>query len=303
MNIPMTFSIVAVDQENKEVGFAIASCAWNAGMVCRAKPEIGAMASQAQGRLFLLDAFFEQLEKNKSLEDIMAHFRVIDEGIESRQIGMITFAGESFAFTGENCPFWAGHKTGKNYSCQGNILVGPEVIDNMVAAFESTKGTLTARLFAALKAGDDAGGDARGKQSAKLFVCRVSGGMIGDGIITNFTIEDNNEPVREIGRLLAVENNLRTLYGFYGQLQKAESNSDKVKVLDQAAEFLKDKEEARYIDIFEELATTYFQLGANEKAVTYFRKYLKIAPRMVQSFKQHAKKIGLPDDLLQAILK
>jgi len=299
----MTFSIVAVDQENKEIGFAIASCAWNAGMVCRAKPETGAIASQAQGRLFLLDAFFEQLKKNKSLEEIMAHFREIDEGIENRQIGMVTFADESFAFTGENCTIWAGHKIGKNYSCQGNILVGPEVIANMTAAFESTQGTLTARLFAALKAGDDAGGDARGKQSAKLYVCKVTGGMLGDGIITNYTIEDHDEPVQEIGRLLAVENNFRTLNGFYGLLQKAETNLDKIKVLDQAAEFLKDKEDARYIDIFEEVATTYLQLGATDKAITYFRKYLKIAPKMVRAFEQLAKKLDLPDDLLQAILK
>ncbi len=299
----MTFSIVAVDQEKKEVEFAIASCAWNAGMVCLAKPEIGAMASQAQGRLFLLDAFFEQLEQKKSVEEIMVHFREIDEGIESRQIGMVIFTGESFGFTGENCTIWAGHKTGNNYSCQGNILVGPEVINNMAAAFESTQGTLTEKLYAALKAGDDAGGDARGKQSAKLYVCRVSGGMLGDGIITNYTIEDHNEPVKEIGRLLSVENNLRTLYGFYGQLQKAESNSDKIKVLDQAAEFLKDKEEARYIDIFEEVATSYYQLGETNKAVTYFRKYLKIAPKMVRAFRQTAKKMDLPDDLLQAILK
>ncbi|NHJ86051.1 MAG: DUF1028 domain-containing protein [Asgard group archaeon] len=298
----MTFSIVAIDKENKEVGFAIASCAWNAGMVCRAKPEVGAMASQAQGRLFLLDVFFEQLNENKSLEKIMAHFREIDEGIESRQIGMVTFAGGSFGFTGKNCPFWAGHKTGKNYSCQGNILVGPEVIDGMVSAFESTAGSLTAKLYAALKAGDDAGGDARGKQSAKLFICKTEGGMIGDGIITNYTIEDHDEPVKEIGRLLSVENNLRILYGFYGQLQKAETKEEKIKILDQAADFLKDKQEARYIDIFEELASIYFELGEIEKAILHFKIYLKIAPRMVQSFKEYAEKIGLPDKVLHAIL-
>lgn len=215
----MTYSIVAIDKKEKEVGFAIASCAWNSGFVCQAEKEEGAMASQAQGRTLLLSVFFEQLKENKTVEHIMEHFREIDDGIENRQIGIATYKGETIAFTGENCPYWAGHKTGKDYACQGNILVGPEVIQKMTLAFENTEGSLMERLFAALQAGDNAGGDARGKQSARLLV-KKKGARADSDILIDIAIEDHDEPVRELGRILEVYKNLQIFQGFYSELKK-----------------------------------------------------------------------------------
>ena len=162
----MTFSIVAIDKENKEVGFAIASCCWNTGLVCRAKVEMGAIASQASGNIGFLRMFFDKVEFGRSLEETLEHFKNNDDCFETRQVGMITFKGEMQAITGSDCNEYAGHRTGDDYSIQGNTLVGPEVIEDMVAAFEGTEGQLMDRLYAALRAGDDAGGDARGKQSA-----------------------------------------------------------------------------------------------------------------------------------------
>ena len=219
----MTFSIVAIDKKNKEVGFAIASCAWNAGLVCRAEPEVGVIASQAQGNIVFLKEFFEQLEKKKSLEEIMHHFKEIDEKIEHRQIGMVTFKGDSFSFTGEKNAYWAGHKTGKDYACQGNILVGSEVIEQMSSAFEKTDGSLTERLYAALKAADEAGGDSRGKQSARLLVKKIGARKDISDVLIDITIEDHAEPVKEVGRILDVRNNLNRLYAFYGELHKTEN--------------------------------------------------------------------------------
>jgi uncharacterized Ntn-hydrolase superfamily protein len=298
----MTFSIVAIDKKNKEVGFAIASCCWNAGLVCAAEPEIGAIASQAQGNLKFLSEFFLQLEQKKSLEEILAHFKETDEGIENRQIGMITFEGEVLAFSGKNNSDWAGHKTGKNYSCQGNILVGPEVVDNMSAAFEKTKGTLKEKLLAALVAGNNAGGDARGKQSARLLVKKIGAGVRGSNIEVDITIEDHDDPVKELERILNVRNSLMRLYQNYGAFQKAESKEQKIAILEEALEFLADKKETRYMDIWTSLGTEFMKLGETEKAIDIFRTTIEINPNMrkvlANSFPEET-----PKEVLEQIMK
>jgi uncharacterized Ntn-hydrolase superfamily protein len=131
----MTFSIVAIDRQERETGFAIASCAWNSIQVGLAKADIGSIVSQAVGNRVFRDLFFEKLGENKSLEEILEHFREIDDNIEKRQVGMITMDGRSLSFTGEKCAHWAGHRIGGDYACQGNILVGSEVIDAMTKSF------------------------------------------------------------------------------------------------------------------------------------------------------------------------
>jgi len=123
----MTFSIVAIDKQKKELGFAISSCAFNSGLVCQAEAEIGVIASQAYGNLAFLPLFFEKLGEKKTLRSILIDFKKTDTEIEYRQIGMITSEGEKLAFTGKKCSFWCGHKTGEDYSCQGNILVGSKI--------------------------------------------------------------------------------------------------------------------------------------------------------------------------------
>ncbi|HUU78734.1 MAG TPA: DUF1028 domain-containing protein [candidate division Zixibacteria bacterium] len=300
----MTFSIVAIDKNEKEVGFAIASCAWNAGIVCRAETEKGTIASQAQGNLLFHSVFFKQINENKSLEQIMTHFREIDERIESRQIGMITFKGESFAFTGENCTFWAGHKIGKDYACQGNILVGPEVIEEMTSAFEKTNGSLKEKLFAALQAGDNTGGDARGKQSARLLVKKKGGGARGaSDIVIDIIIEDHEEPVQEIGRILGVHKNLDTLYGYYAQLQKAEGEEEKLLILEKAGKFLQGKEKARHHDFWLGIGYAYLEIGKNKEAIYYFKKALEISPKTIAIYEKSAQEGKLPEEIVKALLE
>ena len=164
----MTFSIVAVDRNTDESGFAISSCSWDSGMVGRTDAGKGAVVSQARGITLLRDEFFKKTGEGFDISSIMNYFREIDEDIEYRQLGMITQSEPGFSFTGENCTKHAGHRTGKDYAIQGNLLVSEKVLDNMAEAFENTTGSIIERLYAALKAGDEAGGDARGKVSSRL---------------------------------------------------------------------------------------------------------------------------------------
>ena len=121
----MTFSIVAVDRQAEEVGFAIASCNWDARRVCMARAETGAIASQGSGNQDLLPRFFEKLGAGQEPGAILDGFRASDEGIEKRQVGLISFDGTGAAHTGAACMPWAGHRIGDGYTCQGNILAGP----------------------------------------------------------------------------------------------------------------------------------------------------------------------------------
>jgi uncharacterized Ntn-hydrolase superfamily protein len=297
----MTFSIVAVDRENKEVGFAIASCCWNSGAVCRAEPETGAIASQASGNLSFLPLFFDKLKERMSLNDILNHFREVDEDIETRQVGMITLEGEKLAFTGDKCDSWAGHKTGENYSCQGNTLVGMEVIENMVTAFEETKGPLIDKLYAALQAGDDAGGDARGKQSARLQVLK-NGRRSGSDVLIDITIEDNPEPIKEIRRILDVRSMLIDGYQLFIEFSNA-ADEDKPGILEKIEKFLEDKTECRYSDFWTGLGAMYYEIGNMEKAVKTFRKSLEISPALIKSLKGNAEKGLLPKELADLIFE
>jgi len=125
----MTFSIAAIDKQKKETGFAIASCSWDSGRVGLAEASVGSIVSQARGNMAFRNLFFEKVDHDMSLEQILAYFKEIDEEIESRQVGMITLDGEALSFTGKKCAYWAGHQVGEDFACQGNILVGPEVIE------------------------------------------------------------------------------------------------------------------------------------------------------------------------------
>src|SRR5262245_25995081 len=178
--VASTFSIVAYDPEAKEWGVAVASKYLAVGSaVPFAKAGVGAVATQSEVNVALGPKGLELLAKEKSAEDVLKEVLDDDRGKDFRQLGIVDAKGKTATFTGPKCQPWAGGKTGENYACQGNILAGPEVIDKMVEAFESSKGRPAWRLMDALKAGDDAGGDKRGKQSAAILVVRERGGPNG----------------------------------------------------------------------------------------------------------------------------
>ncbi|MGY5853195.1 MAG: DUF1028 domain-containing protein [Candidatus Thorarchaeota archaeon] len=275
----MTFSIVAVDRENKEAGFAIASCFWNAGQVGFAKADAGAIVSQARGNWSFIPLFFEKLEEKMSLEDILEHFRSTDEDFESRQVGMVSFQGDAVTFTGKDC-FQPNQRSGRDYACQGNILARPEVIDRMAEAFENTEGSLAERFYSALQAGDDAGGDMRGKMSARVWVVKNRNNPLTDTLI-DFTVEDHPEPVREIGRLIELRKNLYATWGMMEAASKLEGVEQET-ALSELESFLEDKVDRAYLDFHSFLAETYLERNQREKAIAAYRTVKAISPRMVE---------------------
>jgi uncharacterized Ntn-hydrolase superfamily protein len=294
----MTFSIVAVDREEGETGFAISSCSYDSGRVGRTKAGVGSIVSQAKSNTAFLDVFFEKRGEGYSLDQILTHFMEIDEEMEHRQVGMITLDGEAISFTGEKCFRWAGHRVGDDYACQGNILVGPEVVERMTDAFTATEGALYDRLYQALKAGDDAGGDARGKQSARLAVVKRDGGWGGTDVVVDISVENHVEPVKELGRILQAGKDTLRCRSIVGELDHA-LGKDKSVALRNLEEFLESHADRAYIDAWMELGIAQLEMGLKEKAVETFRKYLKISPGMAPFIRGLVAEGRLPEEILE----
>jgi uncharacterized Ntn-hydrolase superfamily protein len=198
-----TFSIVAYDPETNEWGIAVASKYLAVGSaVSWAKAGVGAVATQASVNVLLGNASLELMGKGKNAKETLDELIKADSGREIRQIGVVDKNGMTANYTGAKCNPWAGAKTGKNYTCQGNLLTGPEVLDSMAKGFEETKGSLGVRLLFSLAAGEKAGGDKRGKQSAALLVVKPNGGpnSLGDRWL-DFRVDDHPNPIDELIRV------------------------------------------------------------------------------------------------------
>lgn len=198
-----TFSIVAYDPETNEWGIAVASKYLAVGSaVSWAKAGVGAVATQASVNVLLGNASLELMGKGKNAKETLDELIKADSGREIRQIGVVDKNGMTANYTGAKCNPWAGAKAGKNYTCQGNLLTGPEVLDSMAKGFEETKGSLGVRLLFSLAAGEKAGGDKRGKQSAALLVVKPNGGpnSLGDRWL-DFRVDDHPNPIDELIRV------------------------------------------------------------------------------------------------------
>jgi uncharacterized Ntn-hydrolase superfamily protein len=199
-----TFSIVAYDPEKKELGVAVASKYLAVGSVVPwAKAGVGAVATQASVNATFGSRGLELLAEGKSPEEVVKTLTDADKGKDARQVGVIDAKGEVAAFTGPKCNPWAGHKTGKLYTCQGNILASEAVVNDMAKAFEEATGPLAWRLMAALEAAEKAGGDKRGKQSAAILVVRDKAGpnAFNDRYV-DLRVDDHEDPIPELARIL-----------------------------------------------------------------------------------------------------
>jgi len=199
-----TFSIVAADPETGELGVAVASRFFSVGSVVPwAKADIGAVATQSFANTTFGWRGIDLMEKGATPEEIIKILLRNDEDPERRQVGIVSADGRSATYTGAKCLPWAGGRHGKNYAVQGNILAGEAVVAAMEKTFLETKGTLADRIYAALLAGDEQGGDARGKQSAALIIVKDKAGYGGytDRAI-DIRVDDHAEPFKELGRLL-----------------------------------------------------------------------------------------------------
>jgi len=204
-----TFSIVGFDPATGDVGVAVASKFLGVGSVVPyVKAGVGAVATQSNANPAYGPEGLELLASGKSAKEVVDALVAKDERPNSRQVGIVDAKGNTAAFSGPGCGVWAGHVTGHNWTAQGNLLAGEDVVKMMGAGFDEARkvegSELADWLLAALKAGDDVGGDKRGKQSAALMVARAGGGYNGNDRYIDLRVEDLAEPIPELTRILEV---------------------------------------------------------------------------------------------------
>lgn len=198
-----TFSIVAVDLETGEIGVAVQSKIVGVGSIVPvAQAGVGAIATQSFANVRYGPSGLRALKLGIPPRNSLDLLTIDDPHRESRQVGMIDAEGNAANFTGSECHGWAGGHVGEQYSVQGNILAGPEVVEAMAEAFEETKGVLAERLIASLRAGQEAGGDRRGRQSAALLIVREGWGYGGlDDKFRDIRVDEHETPIEELDRV------------------------------------------------------------------------------------------------------
>jgi len=201
-----TFSIVACDPNENAWGVAVASKFPAVGAVVPwARAGAGAVATQALCKMSFGPDGLALMAQGKSAQETLSALLANDPGAVDRQVGLVDSQGGAAAHTGQRCYAWAGHKIGAGFTCQGNILTGPETLEAMADTFTATSGELADRLVAALLAGDTVGGDRRGKQAAAVIVVRPNSSYGGDtDRYLDLRVDDAPEPVQELQRLLGV---------------------------------------------------------------------------------------------------
>ncbi len=204
---PATFSIAAADPATGEVGVAVASRFFAVGTVVPwARAGVGAVATQASANTSFGPNGLDLIARGATAEEALKVLLRGDEGRDRRQVGLVTATGDSATFTGPGCNSWAGGRRGPSYAVQGNILTGEAVVIAMEKSFLGSAGRpLAERLLAALAAGDAAGGDSRGRQSAALLICRAKGGYNGfTDRAVDVRVDDHADPFRELTRLVGM---------------------------------------------------------------------------------------------------
>lgn len=271
-----TFSIVACDTAAGVWGVAVASRFFAVGSVVPwARGEVGAIATQAQGNTTFGPRGLDLLERGLTAEETMAVLLRDDPGQERRQVGIVDRNGGSVSHTGTDCLAWAGGKTGFGYACQGNILTGPEVVDAMARTFEATPGFLGDRLLAALDAGEAAGGDSRGKQSAALKLAAVGQGYAGfNDVLCDIRVDDHAEPFQELRRIYNVWRPGNLIQEGYRHVEHAEY--DRAIACGEAAAKL-DPESGQP---FYHLACYYSRAGKAEQAMHYLLWAFQLDPKL-----------------------
>jgi uncharacterized Ntn-hydrolase superfamily protein len=201
----MTFSIVGFDPESRSWGVAVASRFLAVGAVVPwGRAGAGAVATQASANLSYGPHGLDLMAGGRSADEVIAELTGADDEREHRQVGVVDARGRGASFTGGSCLDWAGGEAGDGYAVQGNVLAGPQVVQALARAWQDSAGrSLERRLLAGLTAGDEAGGDRRGRQGAALRVWREGaayGGVLD--IAIDLRVDDHRAPVGELGRLL-----------------------------------------------------------------------------------------------------
>jgi len=204
----MTFSIVARDPATGQLGVAVATCALAVGRAAPwARAGVGAVATQALSQRGYGPRLLDRLAAGDAAEQALDRLLAEDQDADQRQVAVVGPAGASAAWTGVGCLSACGHRTGADSSAQGNMLASRSVVPSVAEGYAEASGDLAARLVGALRAGDTAGGDLRGRQSAALIV--VSGNRDDeapwDGVLVDLRVDDAADPVGELERLLRLQ--------------------------------------------------------------------------------------------------
>jgi uncharacterized Ntn-hydrolase superfamily protein len=199
-----TFSIVARDSSAGELGMAVQSKALATGSrTITIKGGVAAIAHQSQSNPMYGTVGLELLAAGMLPQQALDTMLRSDEGRETRQVAIIDAAGRTAVWTGSEALDWKGHRCGRDFCAQGNILTGPEVVEALARSFESSTGPLAERLVTALDAGQSAGGDARGMQAAALIIAKPLAGAAGFGDrVIDLRVDDHRMPIVELRRLL-----------------------------------------------------------------------------------------------------
>lgn len=205
-----TFSIVGYDAETGALGIAVQSKFFAVGSVVPwAAAGVGAIATQSWANTTFGPNGLKFLKSGLSAEQTLERLIAEDSGRATRQVGIVDAKGNVANYTGDECNAWAGAVSGKHYTAQGNILAGAEVVKAMGKAFEETEGELADRLMAALFAGQAAGGDIRGQQSAALLVVQEGSGYGGfNDRYIDLRVDDAEKPIEALQRLLEIHKQL-----------------------------------------------------------------------------------------------
>lgn len=206
-----TFSIIAYDSATGELGGAVQSRVFSVGNgVLWAEAGVGVVATQAIVDVSYGPQALALLRQGKSASEVVTTVWASDPDPDpvrwtkyGRQFAVVDARGGVAAYTGPKATSWAGDRQGRHVTAQGNILAGAGVVDSMLAAFERTPGRLADRLVAALEAGQAAGGDTRGKQSAALLIVKKCGGVwLHNDVVLRLQVDDHPEPIAELHRLV-----------------------------------------------------------------------------------------------------
>jgi uncharacterized Ntn-hydrolase superfamily protein len=197
----MTFSIVARCARTGELGVAVSTAVPAVGAMCPyLRPNVGAVTTQSWVNPYLALMALDRLEQGDSVEQALAYALRADPSADLRQIGIVDRNGHSIAWTGSSCTGWAGDRHGRGYTVQGNMLIGSDTVDAMADAFEAShEDGLAQRLMLALEAGQKAGGDKRGRQSAALKVMGREAYAMMD-----LRVDEHPDPVAELRRIFGV---------------------------------------------------------------------------------------------------
>lgn len=194
----MTWSIIALNEKTGRIGIAVATKFFAVGSrVPHIKTGIGAIASQAFVNPFYGARGLAWLQAGSAPEDVIQHLTADDDGRDHRQLHVMDRDGRFAAYTGAACIDWCGHRIHDGFSVAGNMLAGPQVIEETARVFrESNEIPFARRLIAAMQAGEAAGGDKRGKQSAALLIHDDQ-----DYSLLDLRVDDHHDPLAELARL------------------------------------------------------------------------------------------------------